>query len=167
MTPAGFNAAEIFAIAKEMEQEGLAFYKAVAKNVTEPGAKALFLKLASDEVRHVRDIEQLEKHGEDYFPSEQDSLVAQYVQGIVDTKVFPPVSEVPKIAAAADGVVEAANFGIAAEKRAIEFYSNAAREARAAEAVEAFSRLLDQERVHLELLTALRRTLISQPPQET
>ena len=107
MAQSGFNPNEIFAIAKEMEQDGLAFYKAVAKAVADPDAKAMFLKLASDEAQHVRDIERLEEHADDYFPSEEDSLVAQYVQGIVDTKVFPPLSEVPKIAGSAEGVVEA------------------------------------------------------------
>ncbi len=157
MAQGSFNPREIFAIAKEMEQEGLAFYKAVAKAVTDPDAKATFLKLASDEVQHVRDIERLEEHADDYFPSEEDSLVAQYVQGLVDTKVFPPLSEVPQIAAGAKGVVKAIDFGIGAEKRSMDFYAKTAGESEDAAATETLNRLRAEEEQHLKRLTELRR----------
>jgi rubrerythrin len=114
----------------------------------------------------VRDIERLEKRGGDNLPTEEDSLVTQYIQSIVDTKVFPPVSEVPKIAASTSGVVEAVNFGVKAEKRAIEFYSKAGAEAGADEAVEAFARLLEEEKHHLALLTELRSKYTSEPLAE-
>ncbi len=166
MPTGGFNPREVFAIAREMEEEGLAFYKAVARQVGDPDAKALFLKLASDELQHVRDIERLEEHGEEYFPTEEDSLVAQYIQGIVDTKVFPPVSEVPEIAGSTRGLTEAIGFGISAEERAIEFYTKAKSEARTEEAVDAFSRLLEQEEEHLALLAELRKRLATEPPSE-
>jgi len=166
MTTGGFNPAEIFAIAREMEEEGLAFYKAVAGSVTDPDAKALFLKLASDEVQHVRDIERLEKDEADYFPEEADSLVAQYVQGLVDTKVFPPVADVPRIAGAADGLVQALLFGIEAETRSIEFYSRAKDEARADKVIETFARLAQQEKHHLTLLRELKTRLTSNPQRE-
>jgi rubrerythrin len=152
-----FSAQEVLTIAKEMEEEGLAFYKAVAGHVTDPDAKALFLKLASDEVRHVRDIERLGGRAEAYCPSEHDSLVAQYVQGAVDTKVFPPLSKVPEIAASARGVAKAIDFGIGSEKRAMDFYARAKSESRSAEAGEMFGRLYAEEEEHLRLLTALRR----------
>ena len=156
MTPGGYNPREIFAIAKEMEEEGLAFYKAVARQVTDPDAKALFLKLASDEVQHVRDIERLEKRGDDDLPTEEESLVTRYIRSIVDTKVFPPLSEVPKIAASAKGLVKAIDFGIGAEKRAMDFYSRAKSESGNAEATETFGRLSTQEEEHLVMLMKLR-----------
>jgi len=157
MAQSSFNPREIFAIAREMEQEGLAFYKAVAKAVTDPDVKAMFLKLASDEVRHVRDIERLEEHADEYFPSEHDSLVAQYVQGLVDTKVFPPLSEVPKIVAGTKGVANAIDVGIGAEKRSMDFYAKTAAEAESADAIETLTRLRAEEERHLKLLTELRR----------
>jgi rubrerythrin len=157
MAQGDFSPHEIFVIAKEMEQEGLAFYKAVAKAVSDPDVKAMFLKLASDEVQHVRDIERIEGHADQYFPSEDDSLVAQYVEGLVDTKVFPPLSQVPEIAADAEGVVKAIDFGIGAEKRSIDFYAKTAAKAESADAIETLKRLRAEEERHLELLTELRR----------
>lgn len=157
MTPRDFSPNEVLAIAKEMEQEGLAFYKAVAKAMSDPDVKAMFLKLASDEVQHVRDIERLEEHAGEYFPSQEDWLVAQYVQGIVDTKVFPPLSEIPKITASAKGVVKAIDYGIGAEKRAMDFYAKTAGESENADATATLNRLRAQEERHLTLLTELRR----------
>ena len=157
MAQGSLNPREIFAIAKEMERDGLAFYKAVAKAVSDPDAKAMFLRLASDEIQHVRDIERLEEHAGDYFPSQEDSLVAQYVQGIVDTNVFPPLSEVPKIAASAKGVVKAIDFGIGAEKRAMDFYAKTVGETENADATDTLNRLRAEEERHLKLLTELRR----------
>jgi len=157
MAQGDFSPHEIFTIAKEMEEEGLAFYKAVARHVTDPDVKALFLKLASDEVRHVRDIERLEKHGEAYFPTETDSLVAQYVRSIVDTKVFPPLSKVPEIAASARGVAKAIDVGIGAEKRAMDFYARAKGESSSPEAAQTLARIGAEEEQHLKLLTELRR----------
>ena len=157
MTTGGFSSHEFFTIARQMEEEGLAFYKAVAKQVGDPDAKATFLKLASDEVQHVRDLARLEERGEEYFPSEEDSLVAQYIRGIVDTKVFPPLAEVPHIAASAKGIAKAIDFGIGAEKRAMDFYAKAKAEAGDAEAVETLGRLHAEEENHLVMLNKLRR----------
>ncbi len=156
MTPGGYNPREIFEIAKEMEEEGLAFYKAVARQVADPDAKALFLKLASDEIQHVRDIERLEESAGEVFPTDEESLVTRYIRGIVDTKVFPPLSEVPTIAASAKGLIKAIDFGIGAEKRAMDFYSRAKRESATPEATETFSRLSAQEEEHLVTLMKLR-----------
>jgi rubrerythrin len=157
MTTGGFNSREFFVIAREMEEEGLAFYKAVAKQVGDPDAKATFLKLASDEIQHVRDLARLEERGGEFFPSEDDSLVAQYIHSIVDTKVFPPLAEVPRIAASAKGVAKAIDFGIGAEKRAMDFYAKAESEAGDAEAVKTLARLRAEEEKHLVMLNALRR----------
>lgn len=157
MATGGFSAHELFEIAREMEEEGLAFYKAMARQANDSEAKAMFLKLASDEVEHVRVIDELDKKAEEYFPSEENSLVAQYVRGLVDTEVFPPLSKVPEIAASTSGLLKAIDYGIGAEKRAMDFYSKAKIEANDEEAAAALGRLYAEEEKHLVLLDTLRR----------
>ena len=157
MAPNSYNAHELLAIAREMEQEGLAFYKAIAKQVSDPDAKALFLRLASDEAQHIRDLEKLEKKADEYFPSEEDNLVAQYMQGAVDTGVFPTLAEVPEIAASVNGIAKAIDIGIGAEKRAMDFYAKAVTESPCPVAARMLERLRDMEEDHLKQLNVLRR----------
>ncbi|MBN1919227.1 MAG: ferritin family protein [Verrucomicrobia bacterium] len=157
MTVGGHNAHEHLAIAREMEEEGLAFYKAVAKQVADPDAKAMFLKLASDETQHIRDIDQLATQCDTAYIEDPDGLVGQYLRGLVDTSVFPPLSEVPAVAAPATGVGRAIDIGIGAEKRAMEFYLRTKDECGSAEAANVLSRLYAQEEQHLKALNALRR----------
>jgi rubrerythrin len=157
MTVGGHSSHEHLAIAHEMEEEGLAFYKAVARQVADPDAKALFLKLASDECQHIRDIDQLERESETAYIEDPDGLVGQYLRGLIDTNVFPPLDQVPVIAASAEGVSKAIDFGIGAEKRAMDFYARTKNECGSVEAAETLSRLYAQEEQHLRALNALRR----------
>jgi len=158
MTVGGHSSHEHLAIAREMEEEGLAFYKAVAKQVADPDAKATFLKLASDECQHIRDIDRLARESETAYIEDPDGLVGKYLRSLVDTKVFPPLSEVPEIAASAKGVSKAIDIGIGAEKRAMDFYSRTKNECGSAEADETLSWLYVEEERHLKALNALRRS---------
>jgi rubrerythrin len=157
MTVGGHSSHEHLAIAREMEEEGLAFYKAVAKQVADPDAKAMFLKLASDECRHISDIDRLAREREADYIEDPDGLVGQYLRGLIDTNVFPSLDEVPAIAASAKGVSKAIDIGIGAEKRAMDFYARTKNECGSAEAAETLSRLYAEEEQHLKALNALRR----------
>jgi rubrerythrin len=154
---------EVFVIAKEMEEAGIAFYKALARQVGDPDAKALFLKLASDEVQHLRGIEKLEQQTLDRAPNEQDALVEQYIRGLVDTKVFPDPSEADAVARSVGGVPDALAFGIRAERASIAFYSKTWMLGRS----EVAGNLIEQEREHLRLLTELWAKHTSDPVPET
>jgi rubrerythrin len=157
MTVGGHSSHEHLAIAREMEEEGLAFYKSVARQVTDADAKALFLKLASDECEHMRDIDRLERESESPYIEDPDGLVGQYLRGLISTDVFPPPDEVPAIAASAKGVADAIDIGIGAEKRAMDFYERTKDECGSAEATQTLERLYAEEEEHLRKLTALRR----------
>ena len=162
MAPADYCPHEVFVIAKDMEEAGLTFYKAVAKRSSDPDVKALFLKLASDEVRHVRDIEKLERLMLDRAPSEDDALVAQYIRSLVDTKVFPALSEAQALARSVTGVLDALALGIRAERASIAFYSKTRVLGRSKVA----GNLLEQEREHLRLLSKLWAKHTSEPVPE-
>jgi rubrerythrin len=162
MTPGEYCPHEVFVIAKEMEEEGLAFYKAVAKQVADPEVKALFLKLASDEIEHVRSIEKLERQTLDHAPDEQDALVEQYIRSLVDTKVFPDPSEAAAVGRSVEGVLDALAFGIRAERASIAFYSKT----RVLGRSEVAGNLIEQEREHLRLLTELWAKHTSDPVPE-
>ena len=171
MTAGNFNpraraAGVLAAVAGRNAQEGLAFYRAVAKHVSDPDVRALFLELAADEQRHMHDLEQMEARGQTNLPSRDGSLLANYIQGIVDTEVLRPVSELGPVTGTIHGLVQAIGYGIRAETRAIELYSRARDEAGSTAAAEGFRRLLDMEQRHLALLTELRDRLTTEPPPD-
>jgi len=162
MTPGEYCPHEVLVIAKEMEEAGLAFYKGLAKHVSDPDAKALFLKLASDELRHARAIEKIERQTLDRAPNEHDALVEQYIRSLVDTKVFPALSRVASVAQSVTGVLDALALGIRAERASITFYSKTWALGRS----EAAGNLLEQEREHLGLLSELWAKHTSDPVPE-
>ena len=166
MTAGDLKPGGIAAVAKDNAQQGLAFYRAVARHVSDPDVKALFLELASDEDRHVHDLEQMEARGEADLPDEEDSLLAHYIQSIVDTEVFPPIAELGTITRTIHGLVEAIGFGMQAETRAIELYTRARDETRNDAAAEGFRRLLEMEQRHLTLLTEIRKRFTTEPPPD-
>ena len=52
---------KVYEFAKQMEQDGEAFYREMAAQTTDPGVQRILAMLADDEVRHYQIIAQLEK----------------------------------------------------------------------------------------------------------
>jgi rubrerythrin len=159
-----YSAHEVLTAARQWAQEGLEFYRAVAKHVTDRDVRELFLRLASEEMRLVGDIERMQEHADDYVPARRSSLLAQYIQRLVDTTVVRSVSEAEKIKGAVGGLVKAIALGIKAEQLAVEFYTKARDEAGSEAAADVFGRILEVEKRHLEVLTELRTRLTTNPP---
>jgi rubrerythrin len=162
----GSKLSGLFPLARMKAQEGHEFYRAVAKHLKDPDVKALFLELASDELEHLHEVERLEKRAGEHLPNEDGSLLAQYIQSIVDSQVVRPVHEAGRMAGTISGLVEAIGLGIKAEERAVELYTRARHEAGSPEAAEGFRRLLEMEKRHLKLLAELRERLTTEPPAE-
>jgi len=166
VTTHGTSPRELLAAAEQMAGEGLEFYKAVANHVSDPDVKALFLKLAEDEAKHMGTLNRMKQHPADCLPGGEDSLVAKYIQKIVDSEVVRPVSKVGEMTRTVDGLVEAIALGMKAEKRAVVFYTKARDEATSEVAAAAFSTLIELERRHLELLRELKKRLTTDPPRK-
>ena len=63
-----FNPEDVVNLAVNIEEDGLAFYKALAEGTTDPQVKAVFLRLATEEVQHVADIrEKIPTEGVEYL----------------------------------------------------------------------------------------------------
>ena len=162
----GTTASEVFSFAGKCAREGHAFYRAVAKHLSDPDVKALFLELASDELEHVREIERMAEHPKKHLAGDEGSLVARYVERIVDAEVVRPASAARRMTGTISGLVEALDLGIKAEERGVELYTRALREAPSKTAAEAFRLLLEMEKRHLMLLSELRKRLTTEPPEE-
>jgi rubrerythrin len=157
----------VFSFAGTCAREGHAFYRAVAKHLSDPEVKALFLQLADDELEHVREIERMTEQPEEHLAGGDGSLVGQYIQGLVDAEVLRPASEAGEMTRTTGGLIEAIGLGMRAETQAVELYTKAQAEARTEAAAEGFRRLIEMETRHLALLAELRKRLTTEPPAET
>lgn len=166
MVSGGTIASEVFSFAGKCAREGHAFYRAVAKHLSDPDVKALFLELASDELEHVREIERMAEHPEEHFAGNEGSLMGQYIQSLVDVEVVRPASEAGRMTRTNGGLVEAVSLGMSAEEHAVALYTRAQDEARTGAAAEVFRRLVEMEKRHLTLLAELRKRLTTEPPEE-
>ena len=160
------TASKVFSFVGTCAREGHAFYRAVAKHLSDPDVKALFLQLATDELEHMHTIEKMADRPDEHLASDESSLVARYVERIVDNEIVRPASAARRMTGTIGGLVEALDLGIKAEERGVELYTRALREAPSKTAAEAFRFLLEMEKRHLMLLSELRKRLTTEPPKE-
>ncbi len=85
-----FDAGEVFEMAIKMEQNGAAFYRRAAEQVTDAGHRQMLLELADMEVDHEKTFsamrQALAADTPDYYDPYGDA--AGYLKSIADTKVF-------------------------------------------------------------------------------
>jgi rubrerythrin len=151
-----FNEIEAAMIAQNMEKHGLDFYQRAATKAKDTATRDLFLRLAEDEKKHLARFEELEetlhaarREGAGYT---DDADLSAYIDRLVETQVFADEGAVARLADQVESDYEALAVAIRAERDSILFYqemldfidSNAARET--------FSRILQEERGHLQTL---------------
>ena len=157
-----FNDAEVLTIAVNMEEEGLAFYSSLAKSVKNAQVKAIFSILADEEKDHLNNFQKVYNEITTPRDSEQgceDYTVDEYIRHLVETGVFTQKGEVKRLTAEIKTDLDALRIGIQAEKDAILFYSEAAKNTKNKEGQKAFKFLASEEKKHLKLLADLLRVL--------
>ena len=146
-----FNADDIFQIAEQLERNGAEFYHSAAKDVSEPGAKELLLKLAVMEEDHEKTFKTMraelsadEKAATTFDPTGEAAL---YLKALADTRVF------------FEKTIDTSSFreilkaAIEAEKDSIVFYlgmKEAVPEKRGKERLDA---IIKEEMGHIRLLS--------------
>ncbi|HOV87645.1 MAG TPA: ferritin family protein [Syntrophobacteraceae bacterium] len=121
-----FNAAEVFQIAVEIEENGKAFYDKARELVTDPEVKKLFADLALEEVSHKKKFEdfkaQLPSGLAAPTVSDPQHELDLYIKMMADQHVFRTTKEldaqVSKIQSAADALKLAIQF----EKDSVLFF---------------------------------------------
>lgn len=87
-----FNADEVFAMAEQIERNGLKFYQSAAAAIEDAAHKELLHKLAAMEADHEAvftgmraDLSDMEKQGTTYDPDQEEE---QYLRALADTRIF-------------------------------------------------------------------------------
>lgn len=154
-----FSGSELLEIATSIERNGMAFYQAVADKTTRKDARDIYNYLAGEEKKHL-----------DTFQGMSDSLgqakpqetyteeYTLYLKSLVDSVVFPDISEIePKTDKAFDEI-GAIDTGIQAEKDSILFYLELQNSVRERDR-DVVSNVVDEERKHLRQLSDLKKKL--------
>ena len=155
MQPAEFDMEEVLKVAIATEWEGYGFYRALAKRTTSQLGKAMFHRLAEEEVEHVRILEEVSCAYKDSCVYMDYETALEYIECDVDLDaVDEEVACTPTAPIFKQGVeraeslndIEALRVAAENEVEAVTHYRRAAKEF--------FSRMVDIESGHLKLLEA-------------
>ncbi|ROR03272.1 ferritin-like domain-containing protein [Desulfosoma caldarium] len=122
----GFNAAEVFQIAVEIEENGKAFYEKVAAKIDDPDVQAIFRDLAQQEVEHQRKFQELKAQlppqaaqSTVYDPNNE---MAHYLKMMADGHVFRTSESVDAKIATIQDAVDALRMAMEFEKDSVIFF---------------------------------------------
>lgn len=152
-----FSGSELLEAALGIEKNGAAFYNALAEKARDESARAIYERLAAEEIKHQKTFQAMLDAVGSYQPPEGYSQdYARYLKSLVDSSVFTSVSQAQQRAAQASSPAQALDIGIQAEKDSILFYTEMQNLVKPADR-QLVLRIIDEEREHLNRLAQLKQ----------
>lgn len=137
----------------DTETQGFAFYTCAAELVKDERGKAVFRRLAKDELDHIRALVSLSKNLTEEGEWLSFKEAVQLGRGLEEElPIFPTMEEVLGWLSDDPTDTEVLRFGIGIEKRAVDYYSRVLEGADSPEAVAFFSSMVRMEEDHKRLL---------------
>jgi len=112
---------EILGLAVKIEREGRLFYSNLSKSIDDPTIRDFLKLMEKEEAAHEIHFKKL-LETKDIFGWENDVNLKQLIKEKFQTDIFPPLEETLAQLPHFDGINNAFNFAIEAEKVSIEFY---------------------------------------------
>jgi rubrerythrin len=148
---------EAVKIASLIEKNGYAFYTHLAERAEDRDVKATLKKLASEETRHMKLLE------DKYYPeagfgdliTEEEIDIEEYVNKTTDPKVFTLNIDMERLVHTIDTVHKAILLAMHAERYAAEYFEGVAEKASTEDGKRIYKELADEERKHARELEAL------------
>ncbi len=152
---------EAVKIATLIEKNGYAFYKHLAKKTEDKGIKAIMERLAAEEARHMKVIE------EKFYPevgfgdliTEEEIDMEEHVDHMTNPKIFAMNIDMEKLVHSIDSVRKAVLLAVQAERYAAEFFEGLAEKAETEDGRRMYRSLVEEEKGHARALVALLDTL--------
>jgi rubrerythrin len=152
-----FNAAEVFQIAINIEENGKAFYDQAQKLIQDAEVKALFADLATQEVEHKKRFEnlkaQLPQAARAATVNDPEGELYAYLQMMADQHVFVSKGGVEKSLAQVKTAADALNLAIQFEKDSVLFFLSMQDVTCEDKGLELIRILVKEEQEHLKRLT--------------
>jgi rubrerythrin len=158
-----FNAAEVFQIAIDIEENGKAFYDQAQKLIQDAEVKALFVDLATQEVEHKKRFEtlkaQLPQSASAATVNDPEGELYAYLKMMADQHVFASRAGVEKQLAQVKTPADALNLAIQFEKDSVLFFLSMQDVTCEDKGLELIKILVKEEQEHLKRLTLQLRKL--------
>lgn len=152
-----FNAAEVFQIAINIEENGKRFYDKALEIVDDQGVKDLFADLGLQEVDHKKRFEtlkaQLPKEAQKATVWDPDNEIDQYIKMMADQHVFTAADSVEKALAGVKNARDALKMAIEFEKDSVLFFLSLLEVADSKKDQEFINLLVKEEQTHLRKLS--------------
>lgn len=117
-----FKPSEIAKIGMKIEENGLAFYRALAYQTKEPEAKELFNFMAGEEGQHYKIFEELSDKLQGYDMPSSEGDYEDYMRELANCSVFATDANPVELAKDIKSVLEAIDLAVGFEKDSILFY---------------------------------------------
>ncbi len=156
-----FEASDIVEVAVRIEENGANFYRYAVQLARKEELKALFQRLADEEVKHQRTFAEILAGLDRNLPPEgYDGEYAAYLHDYVDNRlVFTAEAFAGELAKLKDEV-SALDFAIQRELDAIHYYREV-RELLPADQRQAIERIITEEKGHFTRLSAIKQRLLA------
>jgi rubrerythrin len=152
-----FNAAEVFQIAIEIEENGKAFYEKAQSVIQDPEVSKLFVDLANEEVQHKKKFEslkaQLPQEASKSTLSDLQNELNLYIKMVADEHVFRTREGVESQLTAVKNAGDALKLAIQFEKDSVIFFLSMQEATDETKGREFINLLVKEEQAHLRRLT--------------
>lgn len=155
-----FRASEVLDMAVQVEEQGLAFYKACRETENlDSRIKEVLDYLIDQENRHKEIFIRMKSGLEERpLPESYPGEMRSYLNSFVKDRVFPETDEAVREISDMHNPDQAIEFGIRFEKQSIQFYSAIKQVVRGSEQ-DAIEKIIGQEHTHIRRLLKLRQEL--------
>ncbi|MFC1498154.1 ferritin family protein [Verrucomicrobiota bacterium] len=150
---------EIVEFAILVEKRGAAFYDALAERNDMAAAANIFVKLASDEREHTREVAAVPVSRALSLIDKEEFYNSQFVEDIMGVAVFPDLKKLDPVLKGVKTPLDAVALGMKAEAATIAMYTAAAAAVSDKAATAALAGLVAIEKDHLRMLGELEKTL--------
>ncbi len=153
----GFNAAEVFKVAIQIEENGKRFYEQSQDRIENPEVKKLFAELASQEIEHKKKFEalkaQLPPQSSTSTVWDPENELDKYIKVMADDHVFVSSTDLDERLAGVGDARSALKLAIEFEKDSVLFFLSLEDAAAGKQDQELIKTLVKEEQEHLKRLT--------------
>ena len=134
-----------------IEENGLKFYTLLARNTEDEAAKAVFKRLAAEETKHLKNIEEKFFHdvGYDDKISDEELALEEYIEKTGGADIFTKRIDVEALVKLVDHPRKALIVALDTERHSVKFFDELSKRSNSEETRQIYKELAEEERRHV------------------